>query len=391
MSTPDNVQVLEIGGRRIVLVGTAHVSRSSVAEVREVIEREAPDTVCVELDKARHRALTQGEAWREMDIVQVIRQGQGAMLLAHLILSAFQRRIGDKLGVKPGAEMIEAVRLADARNATLVLADRDVRVTLRRTWANLGWWDKARLGTELMAALVVSPAISEEEIEQLKERDMLGQVMESFARAFPRAKATLIDERDVYLAEKLRAAPGGRIVAVVGAGHLAGIMERLRGPAVPAEALAALETVPPKSKVVRVLQWAIPLAVLGLIARGFATSGLEVGLEMVAIWVGVNGGLSALGALLALAHPVTIASAFVAAPITSLNPMIGAGWVAGLVEAALRRPRVIDFERLPDDLASLKGFWRNGITRILLVGLLSSVGSAIGTFAGAFWVGTLSG
>ena len=387
----NNVQLVERDGRRIYLVGTAHISQRSVEEVREVIERVSPDTVCVELDPARHRALTDGVAWREMDIVQVVRRKQAAMLLAHLILSAFQRRLGEKLGVKPGAEMLQAIHSTEAAGAELILADRDVRITLSRTWGSLGWLDKCKLAFQLMMTLVMTPEISVEEIEALKEQDMLGQVMESFAKAFPKAKVTLIDERDAYLAEKISKAPGNTVVAVVGAGHMPGILARLReDPPQPAD-LKALETVPKKGWKTLALQWGIPLAIVGLIAYGFASGGTEVGLRLIVIWILFNGVLSALGALAALGHPLTILAAFVAAPLTSLNPLVAAGWVAGLVEAALRKPMVKDFEALPSDIVSFKGFWRNAITRILLVVALSNLGSSVGTVLAAVVMGSQGG
>jgi pheromone shutdown-related protein TraB len=376
-----NVHTVSSGGRTIHLVGTAHISARSVEEVREVIAQARPDTVCVELDAARHKALAEGEAWRQLDIVQIVRRKQAALLLAHLVLAAFQRRLGEKLGVKPGAEMLQAVQSAQEIGAELVLADREIQITLRRTWSALRWWDKLRLLSQLLIMIAAGAGVSEEEIEALKEQDMLSQVMETFAKAFPRAHRPLIAERDVYLAEQIRKAPGARVVAVVGAGHVAGILAHLRAGAPPVD-LAPLLALPPRGRTLWALQWLIPLLVVGLIAYGFLAADAAVSLEMIKVWVLANGVLAALGALLALAHPLTIAVAFVAAPITSLNPLIAAGWVAGLCEAALRRPRVEDFERLPQDIVTVRGFWRNGITHILLVVALANLGSSIGTFVG---------
>ena len=378
---PESVHTLQLAGRTLYVLGTAHISARSVEEVREVIAQVRPDTVCVELDAARHKALAEQEAWREMDIVQVVRRKQASMLLAHLILAAFQRRLGAQLGVRPGAEMIQALESARESGAELVLADREIQITLRRTWGALRWWDKLRLLGQLMVLVVASPAISAEEIEQLKEKDMLSQVMDTFARTFPRAHRPLISERDVYLAEKIRAAPGRCVVAVVGAGHVAGILAHLESGAAPAD-LAPLCTLPPRGKVLRAVQWAVPVAVLGLIGYGFFAVSAHASLQMIKVWVLANGILSALGAMAALGHPLTIATAFVAAPITSLNPLIAAGWVAGLCEALLRRPKVRDFEALPGDIVTLGGFWRNRITRILLVVALANLGSSIGTFVG---------
>jgi pheromone shutdown-related protein TraB len=373
--------VISLAGRTVYLVGTAHISARSEAEVREVIGRVRPDSVCVELDAARHRALAQGEAWREMDVVQVIRRKQSTLLLSHLVLAAFQRRLGQQLGVRPGAEMLAAIEAAEAVGAGLVLADRDLKITLRRTWGALRWWDKLRMTSQLMLTLVLSPAIDEAEIEALKEKDMLSQVMETFAQAFPRVHRPLIAERDIYLAERIRAAPGATLVAVVGAGHVPGILAHLRPGGEPAD-LAPLCTLPPPGRVGRVLKWGIPALALGLIAYGFVAADAALSLEMIKVWVLANGLLAALGALLALAHPLTILAAFVAAPLTSLNPMVAAGWVAGLCEAVLRRPRVRDFETIAEDIVTLRGFWRNGITHILLVVALANLGSSIGTFIG---------
>ncbi|MEE8396640.1 MAG: TraB/GumN family protein [bacterium] len=388
-----NVHELTLDGKRIVLLGTAHISAQSAEEADRLIREVRPDSVCVELCEARHRALTRPELWREMDIVQVVRRKQASMLLAHLILSAFQRKLGDRLGIKPGAEMVKAMEAADAVGAELVLADRDIQITLLRTWRRLGWLDKFKLLGQLMLTLVTNPEMGEEEIEALKNQDMLTQVMDNFSRAFPRAKVSLIDERDRFLAEKIRTAPGQTVVAVVGAGHLKGIRQRLAAAGEGAEPvdLAPLLEVPPRGMAVRALQWGIPLLVLGLIGYGFLRADPEVSWQMVKIWVLANGTLSALGALLALAHPLTILIAFVAAPFTSLNPMVAAGWVAGLSEALLKRPRVRDFETLPADIVTLRGFWRNGITHILLVVALANVGSSIGTFGGLALMSALLG
>ncbi|MDH5750797.1 MAG: TraB/GumN family protein [Deltaproteobacteria bacterium] len=379
--SPSGEHVLLVAGKTVYLVGTAHISARSVEEVRDVIARVKPDTVCVELDEARHKSLVDQQAWRNMDLVQVIRRKQATLLLAHLIMSAFQRRLGEHLGIRPGAEMIQAVESAAEHGAELVLADRDIRITLRRTWAHLRLWDKAKLIMQFMGGLVTQSSITAEEIEQLKQKDMLSQVMEGFAKAFPRAKRILIDERDTWLADHIITAPGEKIVSVVGAGHVPGILRHLKEHSSPVP-LDPLSRVPPPSPLLRWLQWLIPLAVVGLIVYGFVSVDSQVSLEMVKVWVLANGVLSALGAALAMGHPLTILAAFLAAPLTSLNPMVAAGWVSGLVEAVVRRPRVSDFEKLPDDIVTIKGFWRNAITRILLVVAFSNLGSAIGTLVG---------
>ena len=375
----ENIREIQLEGKRVHLVGTAHISARSVQEVTEVIDRVQPDTVCVELCAARLQSLMHPDAWREMDLFQVVRQKRATVLLANLILASFQRRLGEKLGVEPGAEMVAAVERAEAIGAELVLADREIQITLRRTWGQLRWWDKFKLAVQLPLSLVAAPALSEEDVEKLKTQDMLSQVMEEFARAFPRAKAALIDERDRYMAHKIRQAPGETVVAVVGAGHLKGIVERIHEPTTDAD-MEPLREIPRKAPYTRAIQWAIPALVIGLIAYGFTTSDAEVSWEMVKIWIVANGLLAGLGAALAFAHPLTILTAVLAAPLTSLNPMVAAGWVAGLAQAFARKPKVRDFESLPTDITSLRGFWSNSVTRILLVVALANLGSTLGTF-----------
>jgi pheromone shutdown-related protein TraB len=333
----------------------------------------------VELCAPRHQALMHPEAWREADLFRVVREKRATLLLAHLILSAFQRRLGERLGVKPGSEMLAAIEAAREGGAALVLADREIQITLRRTWAALRWWEKWRLLLQLAAMLVAPPELTEGEVESLKGQDMLTQVMDEFARAFPRAKTTLIDERDRFLAERIRTAPGSTVVAVVGAGHLAGIVERLRSPR-SGEDLAPLTVIPRAGLGMRAIQWAIPALVLGLVGYGFWRADAAASWDMIKIWFLANGVLAGVGAALALAHPLSILTAVVAAPFTSLHPLLAAGWFAGLTEALAHKPRVRDFEALPADLASLRGFWRNGVTRVLLVVALANLGSTLGTF-----------
>ena len=387
---PQNVHVIELPGKRIHLIGTAHISAQSVEEVRRVIAEVKPVSVCVELCESRYQSLTRPEAWREMNVVQVVRQKRATMLLVHLILAAFQRRMGDRLGIRPGAEMLAAIEATEEAGAELVLADRAVQVTLIRTWRKLRWLDKWKMAAQLGLLVVASPRLDAKEVEALKNQDVLSQVMDSFSAAFPRAKVTLIDERDRFLAEKIRTAPGGEVVAVVGAGHVKGIRTLLEAGAGP-EDLAPLLEIPRRGRLLTLLKWAVPALVVGLLGYGFFAADAQVSLQMVQIWVLANGSLAALGALLALAHPLTVVAAFVAAPITSLNPMVAAGWVAGLCEAVLHKPRVRDFETLPADIVTVRGFWRNGVTRILLVVAFANLGSTIGTLVGIPLMSSLLG
>ncbi len=379
---PSGVKRLDLGARQVYLVPTAHVSKKSVVDVRKTIEAVRPDVVCVELCEARYKNILDREGWKKTNIVQVIRQGKAMLLLASLVMAAFQKRIGDRLGVKPGAEMIEAIEGARATDASLILADRDIQTTLKRTWARLGFWNKSKMLFQLMAGLFVGEEIDEETVEQLKEEEKLGDILRLLADELPNLKETLIDERDVYLAQKIRESAGQRTVAVLGAGHVPGVLGLLDRD----HDLTPLEEIPRAGWLGKVIKWAVPALILALFAYGFATGGVERSLESVYIWILVNGVLSALGAALALGHPLTIISAFFAAPLTSLNPMIAAGWVAGLVQCMVKKPTVEDLEGLPEAIGSVRGFWLNPTTRVLLVVVLSNLGSVLGTFVSGSWI-----
>ena len=380
-----NVHEILLDGKKILLIGTAHISQSSVDEVNTVINQVNPDTVCIELCSSRYQAMLAKDQWKNMDIFKVIREGKSFLLFANLIMTAFQKRLGSRLGVKPGSEMFEAANVAEKLNSELVLADRDVKITLQRTWRGMRFWGKMKVLGQLLASLFIREEISKEEIEKLKESDALSEAMKMLAEQSPEMKRILIDERDQYMAEKIRQSMGKLVVAVVGAGHVKGLTAELENK----HNLAELESVPPTGKAVAWIKWGIPALIIALIVYGFFTVDTDVSIEMIQRWFLINGTLSALGTAAAFGHPITIATAFVAAPFTSLNPTIAAGWVAGLVEALLRKPQVRDFENLADDITHLRGFWQNNITRILLVVIFANLGSAIGTFAGGFAIATL--
>jgi len=381
-SLPSSATMVVVEGKTIILVGTAHVSAKSVQEVRNTIAVVQPDTIAIELCEPRYQGLVKKAAWKHTNLFQVIRQGKAMFLLAQLVMQSFYRRLGKQLEVEPGAEMLAGAQCAEETGAHLELIDRRIDITLKRVWRHLGFWHRLKLFGVMVEALFSSEEIGKEEIESLKQHDQLEGLMGEMGKAFPEIKKRLIDERDVYLAQKLRAAPGERIVAVVGAGHVPGMLVSIQEPA----PLDELESLPPPSRWSKIWPWLIPAAVLGLIAWGFIQGGTERGIDSIVIWVGVNGILSALGAALALAHPLTILSAFVAAPLTSLNPAIAAGWVAGLVQAWIRPPSVGDFEALPEALETFRGFIRNPVIRILLVVVLTNVGSSIGTFVAIPWI-----
>lgn len=362
--------------KEIILVGTAHVSKESVTLVKDVIEKEQPDTVCVELCESRYQSIMNKDRWLNTDIVKIIKDKKAFLLLSNLLLASFQKRIAQKLDVNPGEEMVTAITSANDIDAHIHLADRDIRITLSRTWRTMSLWDKIRLLFHLVLSLGNVDDISEEDVEKMKKEDVLESVLAEMGQHMPVLRKILIDERDEYLTEKIRSAPGRKIVAVVGAGHVPGIKthwdQEIDVP--------ALERLPEKRKGFGFLKWIIPLLVLGLFGFGFYFGGIRTGTQMISLWVLANGVLAGLGAVLALAHPLTILASVLAAPLTSLNPMIAAGWVSGLVEALSRKPRVKDLEGLSEDILSIRGFWKNKVTRILLVVVFTNIGSSIGTF-----------
>ncbi len=373
---------IELKDKEIILVGTAHVSKDSVDEVKRIIGELSPDHVCVEIDQTRYKTMTEGQNWENMKIDKVLKERKGFLLLANLVLSSFQKKMGKNLGVTPGEDMKAAVEAAKEAGIPFSFADREVQITLKRAWSRSSFWNKNKMLAAMISSVFSKEELSEEDIEKLKEKSALQDMMEELAGYLPSVKEVLIDERDRFLATNIFKAPGKKVVAVIGAGHAKGIikwLEDLDNGSV-SENLDEINTLPPSPKYKKFIPWIIPAVIAGLIGFGFYRSGWNKGMEMFFYWFMVNGVLSALGALAALAHPLTIVLSFLAAPFTSLNPTIGVGIVTGLFEGYIRRPRVIDFENLPEDILTIKGFYKNRFIHALVVFFLSSVGSAVGTF-----------
>ena len=390
MPEPEEPQrEVQVGETRITLLGTAHVSRASAEEVRRQIEGGGYQAVAVELCRSRFSALVDPKSLSQMDLFSVIRQGRVYMVVANLALSAYQQRLADQFDIEPGAEQRMAVRLAQEHGLQVLLIDREIGVTLRRIAAGLSWWKRYTLFAGLLAALVTTDGVTEDEVERLKEGDVLETAFAELAQDRRDLYVPLIEERDRYMAARLRreaARLGARhVLAVVGVGHLSGIaghLERGAGED-PESAIRELERIPPPSRWPSVLPWAIVAVILGGFAWGFARSP-AMGWDLVWDWVLITGGLCALGTLVAGGHPLTIVSGFLAAPLTTLHPAIGAGMVTGAVELTMRKPSVGDFSRLRADVATLRGWWRNGVARVFVVFLLSSLGAAVGTYVAGF-------
>ena len=388
-STPALLRTVTVDGTPITLLGTAHVSRSSAEQVAAELDSKAYQAVAIELCPSRFDALNNPERLAELDLMQVVRQGKASMVMANLAMAAYQQRLGEQLDIEPGAEMRMAVGQARKHDLPVLLIDREIGVTLKRTASNLNWWQRAVLFSGLVTSLISREEVSEEDIEHLKEGDVLETTFAEFAHDRQDLYQPLIAERDRYMAAKLRDAaahhPGRPVLAVVGAGHLDGISRHLGDSDDPAATLQELEQIPAKARWPRLIPWLIVALVLTGFYIGF-TRNPELGWQLVRDWVLINGGLSALGALIAAAHPLTILTAFVAAPVTSLNPTVGAGMVTAAAELWLRKPRVGDFSKLRHDTTQLRGWWRNRVSRTLLVFLFSTLGSALGTYLAGFLI-----
>jgi pheromone shutdown-related protein TraB len=388
-----NVVTLERDGRVFHILGTAHVSRASVDEVKRLVARVGPDAVCVELCASRLEAMTEEDRWRKLDIFKVFREGKSLFLLANLALGAHQRRIGEALGVRPGAELLAAVEAAKTIGAEVVLADRDVHITLKRTWGNLGFWQKSKLLTAVIASLfegggasdASSEAVDAESIEALKNPANLSAVMASFAKAFPAVKGPLIDERDQHLLSMVRESAGKRVVAVVGAAHVPGITALFDTPV----DRAALNRPPPPKWYAGCLKWLVPAILVATFFLGLQQTDGRGLAELVLAWVLPTSLASGIGALLTGGRPLSILAALVSSPITTIHPLIASGMIVGPVEAWARKPTVADAENIHRDVQSVRGFFRNPFTRTLIVAVGASLGSAIGAWIGLTWVVSL--
>jgi pheromone shutdown-related protein TraB len=377
---PSDVHRIELDGREFILVGTAHVSRESAELVREVIEKERPDCVCIELDAQRFQALSQRRRWESLDLKQVIRQKQLAPLIANLVLASYQKKLGGALGVVPGTELLEAARVADELGIPVELCDRDVRITLRRAWASMSLWNKAKLLAALLTSVVDRPELDEAELRRIRDQDVLSELMRELGDELPAVKTTLIDERDAFLSHRILASGGERIVAVVGAGHVEGIRRSLaEGRAVDIDAISAIPPVPP---IVKWIGWGVPTLILAALAGIGIRKGAAVAGANLVYWIVANGVPTTIGAFVALAHPAVVVSAFAVAPVTSLIPVIGAGYVLAFFQAYLVPPKVREFESVAEDMGSFRAWWRSRLLRIFLVFLLTTLGSLLGTCAG---------
>jgi pheromone shutdown-related protein TraB len=394
-STHDEPTIkLTLGDSNVTLLGTAHVSRKSADTVAKMIDSGDYDAIAIELCENRYNTLNDPDSLAKMDLFKVVREGKAPMVMASLALGTFQQRLADQFGIDPGAEMRVAMKKTDALKIPLHLIDREVGTTLKRVYRAVPWWQRMSIFSGLIASAITREEIEEKDIERLKEGDMLESTFQEFAQQNPNLYVPLINERDEVMSshiyQTLQSEKPQNLLAVVGAGHLKGIekyllqlqQEKPSDTTIKAR-LAELNSAPPKSKLWSLIPWLIVAIILLGFAIGFSRSS-DLGWELVRDWVLINGGLSSIGALLAAAHPLTILGAFVAAPLTSLNPTIGAGMVTGAIEAMLRRPQVEDFSKLKHDTTHWTGWWKNRVSKVLLVFFFCTLGSAIGTYVAGF-------
>ncbi len=379
---PDDVTTLHVGEKTILLIGTAHISQQSADLVGQIIEAENPDAVCIELDEKRYAALSKKQRWENLDLKQVVKKKQLSTLMVNLILSSYQKKLGGQMGVMPGTELLTAAKAAEKLAIPVELCDRSIRVTLRRAWHATSFLKKSYLLSTLLASLFDKTELDEDKLTELRKKDVLSELMEELGQTFPDTKRALIDERDIFMAEKIKDVIGNRIVAVVGAGHVAGIEKTIQEDN--SHIMEEINTIPPVSKIWKFIGWSIPLLIiLSILLIGLKQGAGEASANAL-YWILANGIPSSIGALLAFAHPVTIFSAFAAAPITSLTPVIGAGYVCAFVQIMTKPPVVKEFESVGDDISSLTGWWKNKLLRVFLVFILTGIGSSIGTWVGGY-------
>lgn len=376
MIEDEHITRVQYQDKEIILIATAHVSKQSAELVKEVIEQEKPNSICVELDEDRYKNIKNPKAWADTDLVQVIKEKKVGFMLANLVLGSYQKKLAKQLDTNVGQEMVQGIKSAEETGADLVLADRSIQTTFMRIWRKMTLKEKFDLLLNLFFALddEEESEITDEEIAKLLQKDMLEGAMANMKEEFPKIGDILLCERDQHLANKIKNAPGPKVVAVLGGAHVAGVQEEI----FKEQNMQEISTVPPAGKTAKVIGWAIPIAIVALIAYGFA-QGVETGMQQIVSWILWNGSLAALFTAIMLGHPLSILTAFVVAPISSLNPMLACGWFAGLMEAHVRKPKVEDVSNISNDIFSIKGLFHNRFLRTLLIVIMANLGSSLGT------------
>lgn len=371
---------IEINEKKIYLLPTAHVSNLSRQDVIEAVETIQPDSICVELDQQRYEKLTHPDAYQNQNIEQIIKEKKVNFLLVNLILSSFQRRMASHLNSQSGGEMIEAIHQAKTHNKELVLADRSISITFSRIYGSLSFFAKIKMIYNIISSLFDNQELSEKDLSNLQKQETIDAAMHEISANFPEVKRILVDERDQYLAHRIKSAKGHTVLAVLGAAHIEGVSKNLTQ----SYSIEHLDQKIKKSIFSKILSYVVPTILIGmLVYLGFNQK--DIGLVQIRNWFLINGTLTAIGVLLVRGKLVSALVAFIVAPFTILHPLLAAGWFAGLMEAKLVKPQVKDFETLADDTKTIKGFFTNKVTRILLVvvaaNLFATIAAVISSFA----------
>jgi len=367
---------IELEDKTVLLLGTAHVSKKSVEEVREAILVHEPDKVCVELDEKRYRSVKGEGDWTDEDIAKTISDGNGYLLLLKILLSIYQRKIGEEFDINPGSEMVEAIEIAEEHSIDFELIDRDINETFKRAMNGIGFFEKMMVLYTVIEGFFVEK--KDIDIEELKEEDMLKKVVEEFSGKFPSIKEAFIDERDVFMAEKISKTEAETVLAVVGAGHVEGISDNLKD----GSEMELVKLSERRFKPYKILKYGVPALIIFLFAYGFVQMGFDTGQRMFYVWFLLNGSLAGLGALVSGAHLFTVLISFLLAPFTSINPALPAGLVAVYSENHFNHPKVKDMEGLAN-IKKIRGLWQNKATKLLLVFFFVNLGSSVATFIGA--------
>jgi pheromone shutdown-related protein TraB len=371
----EHIVRLEYKNKEIILIKTAHVSKQSAALVKEVIDTELPDSVCIELDEGRYESITNPNSWEKTDIIRVIKDKKVGFLLANLILSSYQKKLAKQLNTNVGQEMIQGIESANEHNARLVMADRSIQTTFLRVWRSLGLWDKLKLLYSLTSSMTEEEEITEEDLQNLLNEDMLEKAIFGIKNTFPKVGKVLLEERDQYLAYKIKRAPGKKIVAVLGGAHVPGVSKEIYND----YDINEISTVPPKKLTSKILTWILPTLITALLVYSFVLN-FQTGVRQLGVWILWSGSLAALFTALALGHPLSILTAFVTAPVSALHPLLACGWFAGLVEASIRKPTVKDIQNVSTDITSIKSAFKNRFIKALIVVIMANLGTTIGVF-----------
>ncbi len=375
-------QELVLGARRVRLLGTAHVSAESCAEVERAIRATRPEAVLVELDAGRLATLRDAGAWAKTDIRTVIRERRLPALIAGLVLSSYQRRMGGETGVRPGAELLRAVEVAEAEGIPVVLIDRPIRATMRRIWGSLGWWRRLQLVASLGGSLFSSQKLSEADLGALRRPDSVNAMLTEMGSGLPELTETLVAERDRYMAEHIQAHPAARVLAVVGAAHVPGMVEALR--AGRRSSLAELEADPVRPLASRLLPWLVSALIVAalavLVGSKWDKNNFQV-LDALQLWIVCTSGPAVIAGLIARAHPLVLLLIAVVAPVATLLRAIPGpklSLLSALTQAWLRPPTVADMEQAADDLRRPAAWWSNRLLRVILVFVLPGLASTLG-------------